>query len=49
MRAFGLVAIAALGLSISGPAVASGLDFKLGNSTGYDIEAVHVGPAGSEQ
>lgn len=30
-----------------GPAVASGLDFKLVNATGYDIQAIYVDPTAS--
>lgn len=32
---------------LAGPALASGLDFKLTNDTGYDIETVMVDPASS--
>jgi hypothetical protein len=49
MRTLGFMAFTTLALLASGPALASGLDFKLGNATGYDIQAVQVGPAGSDQ
>lgn len=49
MRAFGWKALAVLSLSVAGPAMASGLDFKLGNATGYDIASVQMSPAGSDQ
>jgi hypothetical protein len=32
----------------SGSAIASGLDFKLINATGYNIQAIYVDPTGSD-
>ncbi len=49
MRLRNLTAIAVLAVIAATPALGGGLDFKLTNATGYDIEAVRVGPSNSDQ
>ena len=49
MRLINLTAVAALVVIAATPALAGGLDFKLGNATGYDIDAVYFGPSSSDQ
>ena len=49
MKLPNLTAVAALAIIAAAPALAGGLDFKLSNATGYDIQAVQVGPSNSEQ
>ena len=49
MRLFNPTAFAALAVIVATPALAGSLDFKLGNATGYDIDAVYVGPSSSDQ